>query len=62
MVIYESRAARELVHVDVKNGGDIPGGGGVRARPRPPIRKRSAQKQAKIDYDYMQSESATTPG
>jgi transposase InsO family protein len=53
-VRYERSRPGELVHVDVKKIGKIPDGGGWKARGRQ-IGKTSAQKKARIGYDYVHS-------
>jgi transposase len=53
-VRYERDRPGELVHVDVKKVGKIPDGGGWKARGRA-IGKTSAQKKARIGYDYVHS-------
>ena len=53
-VRYERERPGELVHVDVKKIGKIPDGGGWKAHGRS-IGKTSAQKKAKIGYDYVHS-------
>jgi transposase len=53
-VRYERERPGELVHVDVKKIGKIPEGGGWKAHGRQ-IGKTSAQKKAKIGYDYVHS-------
>lgn len=54
VVRYERERPGELVHVDVKKIGKIPDGGGWRAHGRQ-MGKSSAQKKAKIGYDYVHS-------
>jgi transposase InsO family protein len=51
-VRYERDRPGELVHVDVKKLGKIPGGGGWRARGRLGSQTQ-AQKNARIGYDYI---------
>ena len=51
---YERDTPGELVHVDVKKIGRIPDGGGWKAWGRQ-IGKTSAQKKARIGYDYVHS-------
>ena len=53
-VRYERARPGELVHVDVKKIGRIPDGGGWRAHGRQ-MGKTSAQKKAKIGFDYVHS-------
>jgi len=53
-VRYERARPGELVHMDVKKLGKIPDGGGWRAHGRQ-IGKTSAQKKAKVGYDYVHS-------
>src|SRR5699024_6983535 len=53
-VRYERDHPGELVHVDVKKIGRIPDGGGWKAHGRQ-IGKTSAQKKARIGYDYVHS-------
>jgi len=53
-VRYERDRPGELVHMDVKKIGRIPDGGGWRAHGRE-IGKTSAQKKARIGYDYIHS-------
>jgi len=53
-VRYERERPGELVHVDVKKIGKIPDGGGWKAHGRS-IGRTSAQKKAKIGYDYVHS-------
>ena len=53
-VRYERERPGELVHVDVKKIGKIPDGGGWKAHGRG-IGRTSAQKKAKIGYDYVHS-------
>ena len=53
-VRYEREHPGELVHMDVKKIGRIPDGGGWRAHGRE-MGKTSAQKKAKIGYDYVHS-------
>jgi transposase InsO family protein len=53
-VRYERERPGELVHMDVKKIGRIPDGGGWRARGRQ-IGRTSAQKKARIGYDYIHS-------
>lgn len=53
-VRYERERPGELVHMDVKKIGRIPDGGGWRAHGRQ-IGKSSAQKKARIGYDYVHS-------
>jgi transposase len=53
-VRYERDRPGELVHVDVKKIGKIPEGGGWKAHGRS-MGKTSAQKKAKIGYDYVHS-------
>jgi transposase len=53
-VRYERSRPGELVHVDVKKIGKIPPGGGWKAHGRQ-IGKTSAQKKARIGYDYVHS-------
>lgn len=51
---YERDRPGELVHMDVKKVGRIPDGGGWRAHGRQ-IGKTSAQKKARIGFDYVHS-------
>lgn len=51
---YERERPGELVHVDVKKIGKIPVGGGWKAHGRQ-IGRTSAQKRAKIGYDFIHS-------
>ena len=51
---YERERPGELVHVDVKKIGKIPDGGGWKAHGRQ-MGKTSAQRKAKIGYDYVHS-------
>lgn len=51
---YERARPGELVHMDVKKIGRIPDGGGWRAHGRQ-MGKTSAQKKAKIGFDYVHS-------
>jgi transposase InsO family protein len=53
-VRYERSRPGELVHMDVKKIGRIPDGGGWRAHGRQ-IGKTSAQKKARIGFDYVHS-------
>ncbi len=53
-VRYERDRPGELVHMDVKKIGRIPDGGGWRAHGRE-MGKSSAQKKARIGYDYVHS-------
>jgi len=53
-VRYERQRPGELVHVDVKKIGKIPDGGGWKAHGRQ-IGKTSAQKKARIGYDFVHS-------
>ena len=53
-VRYEREHPGELVHVDVKKIGKIPDGGGWKAHGRQ-MGKTSAQKRAKIGYDFIHS-------
>jgi transposase InsO family protein len=53
-VRYERSRPGELVHMDVKKIGRIPEGGGWRAHGRQ-IGKTSAQKKARIGFDYVHS-------
>ena len=53
-VRYERDRPGELVHVDVKKLGRIPSGGGWRAHGRQ-MGKTSAQKKARIGFDYVHS-------
>lgn len=53
-VRYERDRPGDLVHMDVKKIGRIPDGGGWRARGRQ-IGRTSAQKRARIGYDYVHS-------
>ena len=53
-VRYERDRPGELVHMDVKKIGKIPDGGGWKAHGRQ-IGKTSAQKKARIGYDYVHS-------
>jgi transposase InsO family protein len=53
-VRYERSRPGELVHVDVKKIGKIPDGGGWKAHGRA-MGKTSAQKKARIGYDYVHS-------
>ncbi|MGH8984522.1 MAG: IS481 family transposase [Acidimicrobiia bacterium] len=53
-VRYERDRPGELVHMDVKKIGRVPDGGGWRAHGRE-IGKTSAQKKARIGYDYIHS-------
>ncbi len=53
-VRYERERPGELVHMDVKKIGRIPDGGGWRAHGRK-MGKTSAQKKARIGYDYVHS-------
>ena len=53
-VRYERSRPGELVHVDVKKIGKIPEGGGWKAHGRQ-IGKTSAQRKARIGYDYVHS-------
>jgi transposase InsO family protein len=53
-VRYERDRPGELVHMDVKKIGRIPEGGGWRAHGRE-MGKTSAQKKARIGYDYVHS-------
>ena len=53
-VRYERDTPGELVHMDVKKIGRIPAGGGWRAHGRQ-IGKTSAQKKARIGFDYVHS-------
>jgi transposase len=51
---YEYSAPGGLIHVDVKKLGKIPAGGGWKTHGRA-IGKTSAQKKAKIGYDFVHS-------
>jgi transposase InsO family protein len=53
-VRYERGTPGELVHMDVKKIGRIPDGGGWRAHGRA-MGKTSAQKKARIGFDYVHS-------
>jgi transposase InsO family protein len=53
-VRYERDRPGQLVHMDVKKVGRIPPGGGWRAHGRA-IGKTSAQKKARIGFDYIHS-------
>src|SRR5699024_4219370 len=53
-VRYERDRPGELVHVDVKKIGRIPDGGGWRAHGKK-MGSTSAQKRARIGYDYVHS-------
>lgn len=53
-VRYERDRPGELVHMDVKKVGRIPDGGGWRAHGRQ-MGKTSAQKKARIGFDYVHS-------
>src|SRR3954452_10403751 len=53
-VRYERGRPGELVHMDVKKIGRIPDGGGWKAHGRQ-MGKTSAQKKARIGYDYVHS-------
>jgi transposase InsO family protein len=53
-VRYERPHPGDLVHMDVKKIGRIPQGGGWRAHGRQ-LGRTSAQKKAKIGYDYVHS-------
>lgn len=53
-VRYERERPGELVHVDVKKIGKIPDGGGWKAHGRA-MGKTSAQRRARIGYDYVHS-------
>jgi len=53
-VRYEKDEPGELIHMDVKKIGRIPDGGGWRAHGRE-LGKSSAQKKARIGYDYVHS-------
>jgi transposase InsO family protein len=53
-VRYERDRPGELVHMDVKKLGKIPPGGGWKAH-GPQLGRTSAQKKAKIGYDYVHS-------
>jgi transposase InsO family protein len=53
-VRYERPCPGDLVHMDVKKIGRIPDGGGWRAHGRK-MGKTSAQKKAKIGFDYVHS-------
>ena len=53
-VRYERDRPGELVHMDVKKIGKIPAGGGWRAHGRQ-MGRTSAQKKARIGYDYVHS-------
>ena len=53
-VRYERARPGELVHVDVKKIGKIPDGGGWKAHGRQ-MGRTSAQKKARIGYDYVHS-------
>jgi transposase InsO family protein len=53
-VRYERDRPGELVHLDIKKIGRIPDGGGWRAHGRA-MGKTSAQKKAKIGFDYIHS-------
>ncbi len=52
---YERARVGELVHVDVKKLGKIHDGGGWRANGREHGSQTSAQKRARIGYDYVHS-------
>jgi hypothetical protein len=51
---YERERPGELVHMDVKKIGRIPDGGGWRAHGRE-ISRTTADKSARIGYDYVHS-------
>jgi transposase InsO family protein len=53
-VRYERERPGELVHMDVKKIGRIPDGGGWKAHGRQ-LPRSSAQKKARIGYDYVHS-------
>lgn len=53
-VRYERDSPGELVHMDVKKIGRIPDGGGWRAHGRE-MSRTSAQKKARIGFDYVHS-------
>jgi transposase InsO family protein len=53
-VRYERARPGELVHMDVKKVGRIPDGGGWRAHGRQ-MGKTSAQKKARVGFDYVHS-------
>jgi len=53
-VRYEKSRPGELVHMDVKKLGKVPPGGGWRAHGRQ-MGKTSAQKKARIGFDYIHS-------
>jgi len=53
-VRYERDRPGELVHVDVKKIGKIPGGGGWKAHGRQ-MGSTAAKKRARIGYDYVHS-------
>jgi len=53
-VRYERERPGELVHMDVKKIGRIPDGGGWKAHGRQ-MGKTSAQKKARIGFDYVHS-------
>src|SRR4051812_1136752 len=53
-VRYERARPGELIHMDVKKIGRIPDGGGWRAHGRE-MGKTSAQKKARIGFDYVHS-------
>jgi len=53
-VRYERDRPGDLVHVDVKKLGKIPDGGGWKAHGRA-VGKTSAQKKARIGFDYVHS-------
>lgn len=53
-VRYERARPGELVHMDVKKIGRIPDGGGWRAHGRQ-VGRTSAQKKARIGFDYVHS-------
>ena len=53
-VRYERATPGELIHIDVKKIGRIPDGGGWKAWGRQ-MGKTSAQKKARIGYDYVHS-------
>lgn len=51
---YEREAPGDLAHMDVKKAGKIPDGGGWKAHGRQ-MGKTSAQKKARIGFDYVHS-------
>ena len=53
-VRYQRDQPGDLVHMDVKKIGRIPGGGGWRAHGRK-MGSTGAQKKAKIGFDYVHS-------